>query len=292
MRPVADWEEVVDRLYRLPPDAFTAARQAAVAEARRAGDRELARRIGRLRRPTLAAWASNLLVRARPTEAEGLRHLGEALRDAHRDLDGGRLRELVRRQRQVVGALAHQAAELAAEAGRPISAAARREVEQTLHAALADEDAARAWTRGRLLRPLHAPAGLTPQAGPSPAAPDRAPDRDAARHAARHAARDDARQDVEAAAEDARRRWRDRERARTAAERAVRRAERRAAEARRVAEELTRRAQRAREAQQRAEEELRRARDHLTDATRDARHARRRAEEAAARTGRRGRTAG
>ncbi len=42
----------------------------------------------------LSAWASNLLVREQPDEVQRLVHLGEALRQAHQDLDGEQLREL------------------------------------------------------------------------------------------------------------------------------------------------------------------------------------------------------
>jgi hypothetical protein len=62
-----DLESTLDELYALRPQEFTAARDARAAEARRAGDRELADRIRALRRPTLSAWAGNLLVRGSPS---------------------------------------------------------------------------------------------------------------------------------------------------------------------------------------------------------------------------------
>lgn len=162
-----DADAAVDELYGLAPGDFTAARDECATAARRRGDRALARRIGRLRRPTLAAWASNLLVRERPREVASLLQLGEALRRAHRELDGERLRALSTRQHQVVAALARQAGELTARAGRRISEGTLREVEGTLHAVLADSDAARQWATGRLSAPLAAPAGLPPTAEPT-----------------------------------------------------------------------------------------------------------------------------
>lgn len=151
-----DLDAVADELYALPPAEFTAARDARAAEAVRDGDRPLAERIKGLRKPTLSAWASNLLIRARPDEAEPLLELGEALRDAYRNVDGAQLRTLSAQQRQVTAALARQARRLAAEAGQPIGNQALQEVQETLHAALADPEAARAWASGRLTRPLGA----------------------------------------------------------------------------------------------------------------------------------------
>lgn len=89
-----DLDAVADELYGLRPEDFTAARAARVAAARTAGDRALAERIGKLRRPSLSAWASNLLVREQPEQIEPLLKLGEALRQAHQDLDGAQLRAL------------------------------------------------------------------------------------------------------------------------------------------------------------------------------------------------------
>ncbi|MGP3973569.1 hypothetical protein ACTWQF_05910 [Streptomyces sp. 8N114] len=165
-----DLDAVADELYGLQPGDFTAARDARAQQARAAGERELAERIRGLRRPTAAAWASNLLVREEPEEARLLLELGEALRAAHRDLDGHQLRELSARQRQITAALARQARELTARAGRRISDDAQREVTETLHAALADPDAGREWAAGHLAKPLTAPVGFTGDLAESAAA--------------------------------------------------------------------------------------------------------------------------
>ncbi|MFG3509460.1 hypothetical protein ACGF5F_28615 [Streptomyces sp. NPDC047821] len=156
-----DLESVTDELYGLRPDRFTTARNARAAEARKAGDRQLADAVRALRRPTLAAWASNLLVRERPEEARSLATLGEGLRRAHHELDGERLRELSRQQHVLVTALAREARQLAAEAGQPVGEDVQYEVEATLHAGLADPAAAEEWAAGRLVRPLAAPVGFT-----------------------------------------------------------------------------------------------------------------------------------
>lgn len=165
-----DLDAVADELYALRPEEFVAARDRRALDARRSGEQGLAAEIGALRRPSLAAWVSNLLVRREPDEVPPLLALGEELRRAHRELDGPRLRRLARRQNEVIGALARQARRLAGQSGHPVGEGVQREVEETLHAALADADAAREWAAGRLVKPLHATVGF-PAAGATP--PDR-----------------------------------------------------------------------------------------------------------------------
>ena len=61
-----DLDAAVDELYGLAPEEFLARRTALAATAKRAGDVGLARQITALRKPTVAAWAVNLLARRRP----------------------------------------------------------------------------------------------------------------------------------------------------------------------------------------------------------------------------------
>jgi hypothetical protein len=65
-----DVEAAADELYGAAPGDFVARRQELAATARTAGDADAARRLKALRRPTLAAWASNRFVRAQTAEAE------------------------------------------------------------------------------------------------------------------------------------------------------------------------------------------------------------------------------
>ncbi|MEU3431235.1 hypothetical protein [Streptomyces gardneri] len=147
-----DVEEIADELYGLKPGEFTAARDAYVAQARQAKDAAVAKAIAALRRPALAAWAANQLARQQPDETARFLELGETLREAHRTLDGERLRAAARQQHQLVGALARTAAVLAAEAGQPVSDTVLHEIEQTLHAVLARTDVAEQWSKGRLVK--------------------------------------------------------------------------------------------------------------------------------------------
>jgi DNA repair exonuclease SbcCD ATPase subunit len=146
--------EVARELYGLPPEEFTAARTAAAKEARASGDRGLATRLGALRRPAVAAWAVNLLVRERAALVEQVTAMGESLREAQAQLDGAALRDLTRQRRRLVAAVTAEVEAVAAEQDHPLSAAASRQVEETLQAALVDPRAAAAVRSGLLVQPL------------------------------------------------------------------------------------------------------------------------------------------
>ncbi|MFD6611021.1 hypothetical protein ACFWDN_26030 [Micromonospora chalcea] len=186
--------EVIRRLYAAPPDRFVAARDAAVAQARQSGDPRTAREIGKLRRPTVAAWLVNLLAIRRPELVADLTQLAESLRAAQRDLRGGTLRELSAQRRAVVGALVAEVRRLAAAepAAPPAGKLPLGEVEATLNAALADTEVAEQVRAGRLLRASHyAGFGEVPRpqlrlvtgGEEAPVVPDRAAERADARRA-------------------------------------------------------------------------------------------------------------
>ncbi|WP_354638723.1 hypothetical protein [Kitasatospora camelliae] len=272
---MSDFETIADELYGLPPTGFTEARNTASDRARKAGDRALAKRVGALRRPTLGAWAVNLLARTRPEEVEPFLALGRSLREAQAALAGPELRELSARRQQLVAALTARARAVAAEAGERLGEPQLREVEQTLRAALADERAAEAVAAGRLTTALDTTADLPaavgvarppePRTRPAPARP--AGRRAAARTKAEPDATTDAEADARAAAEaevretearetEARAALVEAERAAVGAESALRRLEQRADRLAAAREKAAGQAERAREALRQAEDRL------------------------------------
>lgn len=144
-------DEVADELYGLDPSDFVAARTVRQKQARAEGDRDLATRIGALRKPTLVGWALNRVVRGAGDELGDLLDLGQALREAQQHLSGPALRTLTRQRQMAVRALADRAADIAAEHGRPLGEDARRAVVSSLNAALSDADIATDILRGRML---------------------------------------------------------------------------------------------------------------------------------------------
>jgi hypothetical protein len=151
-----DADEVADELYALPPEQFTAARNARAKEAKAAGDTATAARIAALRKPTVLAWVVNLLVRELPDEIGGFLDLGDALRDATATLSGPELRQLSGQRHRLVQALVRQARDLARQAGYRTTEDVARGLEETLAAALTDPAVADQLRAGRLTSGLTA----------------------------------------------------------------------------------------------------------------------------------------
>jgi hypothetical protein len=145
---VDDLIEVADRLYAVPADAFTDARNAA---SREAEDKATAARIKKLKKPSVAAWAVNLLVRRESGQIDSVLELAESLRAAAEALDGDELRALTRQRRQLTTALASSARSLAHESGVRLTGPVVEQVEGMLNAAMLDPVAARVVRTGRVL---------------------------------------------------------------------------------------------------------------------------------------------
>ena len=169
-----DLETIAVELYAVRPDEFVPERDEAVAKAREAGQRDLARAIGKLRRPTRAAWLANLLARERPDQLEGLLGLAAGLADAQRTLDGSALRALSSQRHRLVAAVAAEAGRLAAARHEPVGDGLLRDVQGILEAALADPEIADEVRSGRLTRTVSY-SGFGPAAEPGavPAPPRR-----------------------------------------------------------------------------------------------------------------------
>ncbi|WP_217206953.1 hypothetical protein [Streptomyces sp. AC550_RSS872] len=276
----SDVEAALDDLYTTPPPGFVARREELAAAARTSGRADDARRIHAARRPTRAAWAANLLLRSQPEESRRFLELGRALRDAYRTLDADGIKELSEQRRSVVSALSRQAAELARAGGHRLSDAAQQDVESTLRAVLADEDAADQWATGRLESALTppsgfpSPAGTTTAAGTSRKAPQRTAAAPASASAPAARAKDDLadrrrrkRQEELArarkAAKEAERRLRDRRAEQADADAGLRQARDRYDRARQEATAAERQLQQAREELERADREQQEAQDRL-----------------------------
>lgn len=146
-----DFSSAADDLYGVLPADFVETRKRLAQEARRAGDAALAKRIGALRRPTLSAWAVNLLARSAADELAGLLDVGEEMRAAWGS--GRGLGDLEQRRARLVGSLVRTAGDLAAGAGGALREQAVREVEDTLQAATVDAGVAEEVREGRLSQP-------------------------------------------------------------------------------------------------------------------------------------------
>jgi hypothetical protein len=145
-----DLDTAANELYAISPDDFIERRQQLVAEAKQAGDRQLATQIGKFRRPTRSAWLINVLAREEPDEITALLDLGAALQEAQQRMAGDELRQLSAERRRTVDAMARRAVQLGRDHGYDPPDGAVQEVGQTLQTALGDREIADLVRGGRL----------------------------------------------------------------------------------------------------------------------------------------------
>jgi len=150
--PVKGLLDFADELFALPLNDFTPRRDALVKEHK--ADKDLAAALKALRKPSLAAWVVNLLVRREPQQVDQMLTVGVALREAQANLDGEELRVLTRQRRQLTAAITTQARGLAGQVGVKVTEAVAEQVEATLTAAMVDEAAAAAIRTGLLVAPI------------------------------------------------------------------------------------------------------------------------------------------
>jgi hypothetical protein len=139
---------VAEVLYAGSADEFTQARNSA---AKQASDKAVAARVTKLKKPSVAAWAVNLLVRVETEQIDSVLALAESLRAAAAALDGDELRALTRQRRQLTSALATSARSLAKDAGVRLTPAVLDQVEGILTAAMLDPVAAQVVRTGRVV---------------------------------------------------------------------------------------------------------------------------------------------
>ncbi|SDR69704.1 hypothetical protein SAMN04488570_0050 [Nocardioides scoriae] len=130
---------------------FVTTRDALAKQATASGDKPLAAAVKKLRKPSVAAWAVNLLVRREHEQIEQVLGLAESLRAAAAALDGDELRQLTRQRRQLTSALTTTARARARQAGTRLSEPVAEQVEGVLTAAMLDPVAAEVVLTGRVV---------------------------------------------------------------------------------------------------------------------------------------------
>lgn len=147
--------DAVEQLYAGAPEDFVATRKSLAAQARADGDRVLATQITALRKPTVSAWALNVMARTRADLLAELDEFSTAMRRAQSGLDAAAMRDLSRGREALLERLA-AGVEAAAdeEDGRALGAGLLAEVRATFVAAIADPAAQEAVASGCLTRAL------------------------------------------------------------------------------------------------------------------------------------------
>jgi hypothetical protein len=146
-------------LYGLPLDRFIPERAALVKALRGEKRREEASEVTALRKPSVAAWAVNQLVRTQPKPLEALFQAGDDLAQAQARATAGKgggdaMRDATRRQRDAVRELLEGAEGLLSSEGHALSQTMMDRVGETLRAAAVDEEARRQVAGGCLTQEL------------------------------------------------------------------------------------------------------------------------------------------
>lgn len=183
-------QEELERLYALPPAAFTGARNELAVRLRREGQRAAAAEVKALPRPTASSWAASRLMRLEPARFRALLAAGGQARQAQRQVLGGgaastaaaaaRLRDALRHARTLIEELRQRGLELLGSSGSPASPSTADRLSADLQALAFTVGAESAIARGWLDHDLEAPgfevlAGLQAAAG---GAGQRAPSRE------------------------------------------------------------------------------------------------------------------
>jgi hypothetical protein len=178
----ADFEGELDRLYQLPLNEFTSARDELVKRLRAQGEPEKAQEVKTMRKPTAAAWLVNQLARERELDVQRLLKAGESLTKSQAP-------EARRDEQRALDQLAKAASEIAEREG--IGSPAVGKATETLRAASLSAEGREQLRRGRLTEELEPPGfealtgldlGRKPKKKP-PRRDDRAEQRRAAKEA-------------------------------------------------------------------------------------------------------------
>jgi hypothetical protein len=145
----------IDRLFALPLDEFTVARNDLAKRLKQDGEAEAAEQVRALAKPSVPAWTVNQLARHDAEHVRSLLNVGARLRSAQeRSLRGERAADEVRaaqaEEREVLRTLTQRAGELLREAGRPATGATLDRVSSTLRAAALTEPGRTLLREGRL----------------------------------------------------------------------------------------------------------------------------------------------
>jgi hypothetical protein len=164
-----DLLDIADELYGLLLADFTPARDAKAKELK---GTDLAAAVKALKKPTVAAWVVNALVRHETEQVDQVLAVGAALRDAAESLDGKELRELTKQRRQLTAAVTTRARGVAGSLGTKVTQSVADQVESTLTAAMLDPECARALRSGLLVTHLSATGVGESAAGAAVALPE------------------------------------------------------------------------------------------------------------------------
>ena len=154
-------DDEVAQLYGLPPNEFVPHRNALARDLRKAGDRERAAEVAKLKRPTVGAWAVNQLARRNRKDLDLLLDAGHRLR-TRPGVRAQKRRPVAVREgpgdhERAVRKLVSAAREVLAEERGAASDQALSSIERTLRYASIDDEHRPALASGTLTTEVEAP---------------------------------------------------------------------------------------------------------------------------------------
>jgi len=154
-RPGGKTLEEIDRLFTLPLDEFTSARNELARRLKQEGDAETAEAVRTLAKPTVAAWAVNQLARREPEAVRALLNVAARLRSAQERALGGEraadeLRAAQSEERDVIRDLIRRAEKILRDADRAASGQTLERVSSILRSAAVADPGREALREGRL----------------------------------------------------------------------------------------------------------------------------------------------
>jgi hypothetical protein len=150
-------DDVRRELYGGSLATFVERRKELANAARSGGDRDQAKHIEKMRKPSAAVHLVNLLAQAEDSSLFELVELGESIRSAIAEGDDRTIRSLLRSRPAAIAKTAAQAQEVARASGESVSGAITDQIVQILRAAMASDDAAAAVRTGTLTDALDEP---------------------------------------------------------------------------------------------------------------------------------------
>jgi hypothetical protein len=188
-----------DRLYALPLEEFTKARDELAARLRKAGDKDEAAGVKALKKPSTPAWAVNQLSRRSRDTIDELIEAADRLRKAQQELlHGGPAQavwEATLAEREALGRLTEDAEKILTDAGHAAARGTLDKVSDTLAAAAADPTGRALLRRGILTSEMQRSGfgdllGGEPEARALKSVPTLKPERVASARARRSAGKD------------------------------------------------------------------------------------------------------
>lgn len=158
MADTIDVDELTARLYSSAPEDFVKVRGEGARQLKAAGQQDASADFAKLSKPSVPAWAVNLLATQRSDVIDDVVRHGEELRAAH---TGGGGAKHIRASHQARQDAVRRATDVAVDlTGRQVSEAHRAEIAATLEAASSDSAVASEVRRAQLVRPVEAPTGF------------------------------------------------------------------------------------------------------------------------------------